>query len=359
MHKTRDMGMALAAAAVWFAVADDLRAGPPETLTAGGIIASAPGGVSPIGAVWRVCPVADTAVSATGTVGTSGWDIWSGDIGGLADSAPFGSDCLVIVENAVAPIGAGATGHYAVVNHMFTGSDPAEFPPMTLRPIPIPAVTAAATALLSWDRAVEDPGDGGETNIIGYTVHRSADGVAFTQASDGIVTETAFEDAIPNDADYRYAIGLVYRGDPPVTGAVLSAVSGRVFKNSDGDGLPDYFKIANGLAIGSGDPDDGPDGDPDNDGMSNYEHWISGTRANDPSSYFFVKHPASSGEGLVISWDGVPGRRYRVYRVTSLLSNDWGDPIHTVDCTAEGSLSFVDPTPGPTSFYRLDVSLTP
>lgn len=88
MQATRNIGIAVAAAAVMLASVADLRAAPPESLTVGRTVALAPDGVSPTGAVWRVYPLADTTASATGTVGSLAADIWAGDIGALADAAP-------------------------------------------------------------------------------------------------------------------------------------------------------------------------------------------------------------------------------------------------------------------------------
>jgi hypothetical protein len=345
------------AAAVLFAAVGELCAAPPETLTVGGVIQQAPDGTSPTGAVWRVYTAHDSETQLNGVVDVAVPGLWTGDMGSKAASIGVGTDCLVVMEYTANPVTTAPTGYYAVVNHILTGSDPAEFPPMTLRAIPVPNATADTHARLTWNAAVEDASEGGETNILGYTVHRSLDGQHFTLASDSVVTDTQYDDDIPNDGEYVYAIGLVYRGDPPVTGAVLSARSPRVFKDSDGDGLPDYFKIANDLQIGSGDPADGPDGDPDNDGMTNYEHWISGTRANDKDSYFAVESVVPDGDGFTIQWDGVAERWYSVYRSSQLASNDWTRIYGPTYCPANQAMEHTDsPEVSAPHFYRLKVS---
>jgi hypothetical protein len=357
MSTTRNIGITVAAAALLLAAVANLCAAPPQTLTVGGAIQASADGTSPGGAVWQVYGVSESGKQLDGTVGVAAPGLWLGDFGSKSDALVVGMDCLVVVSKTIGDGALGRTGYYAVVNHTLAGNDPAEFPEMTLRPIPVPDATADTHARLIWNAAVEDAGEGGETNILGYTVHRSLDGQNFTVASDSIVTDTQYDDDIPNDGEYVYAIGLVYRGDPPVTGAVLSARSPRVFKDSDGDGLPDYFKIANDLQIGSGDPADGPDGDPDNDGMTNYEHWISGTRANDKDSYFAVESVVPDGDGFTIQWDGVAERWYSVYRSSQLASNDWTRIYGPTYCPANQAMEHTDsPEVSAPHFYRLKVS---
>ena len=47
--------------------------------------------------------------------------------------------------------------------------------------------------------------------------------------------------------------------------------------DSDGDGLPDWWETRWGLNPGSDRDADGPDGDPDHDGLSNWAEWLAGT----------------------------------------------------------------------------------
>lgn len=324
----------------------------PRTLTTGGGVNPAADGTSATGCAWAVYAAGGSVVS--GTIEHISGGAWYADVGAQVGSGLSATADVVLILSKETGVGTiERTGYYAVVNRILTGRDPAEFPEMTLRSIPVPAVTSAVLAHLTWDAAVEDGGDGGVTNIIGYAVYRGEDGVLFAHV--GTTALNTYTDAIPNDAEYYYAIRLLYRGTPPVTSLVLSAVSSRTFKDSDGDGLPDYFKIANDLEIGSGLPEDGPEGDPDTDGMSNYEEWIAGTRANDSNSFFFVKQPAASGTGMVINWDGVAGRRYTLFRSTNLHEQDWIAIHGPVDAVADGPLNHLDPFDAGARFYRLDV----
>ncbi len=340
-----------------FAAVGALRAEPPETLAVGGTVQQAADGTSPSGAVWRAYADGASAEQVDGTVSATLPGLWTGDIGAKVSGLGVGTDCVAVVSREIRAGTTGHTGYYAVVNHVLTGDDPAEFPEMTLRQVPVPAVASAALAHLTWEAAVEDPGEAGKTNVMGYTVSRSADGISFALVSTSLVTDTQFDDAIPNDAEYYYALGLVFRGNPPVTGAVLSANSIRTFKDTDSDALPDYFELANGLDETSGDGTNGPAGDADGDTMSNMEEWIAGTLANDRDSYFFVKSVAPDGVGFVIAWDAVAGRRYSLYRSSNLASNMWSRIFGPTYCPADQPMQHSDSLGGTDPyFYRIKVS---
>jgi len=357
MQMNTNISKAIATAVVMLASVGELCAASPATLTAGGTIRRAPDRASPSGAVWRAYAVDQSDEQADGMVDDVFLGLWAGDIGSKSSVLGAGTDCVTVASQEVGAGTIGHTGYCAVVNHVLTGDDPAEFPDMTLRQIPIPAVTSTVLAHLTWDAAVEDAGEDGKTNIIGYTVSRSADGVNFTMVSTAIVGTTQFDDAIPNDAEYTYAIGLVFRGSPPVTGAVLSANSIRTFKDTDSDTLPDYFELANGLDETSGGGTNGPAGDADGDTMSNIEEWIAGTRANDKASYFFVKSVAPDGEGFTIQWDGVADRWYSLYRSSNLVSNAWSRIYGPTYCPEDQAIQHTD-SPGVSEphFYQLKVS---
>ena len=357
MRTTRNIGIAVTAAAVMLAGVDRLRAAPPATLTVGGTVQQATDGTSPSGAVWRAYAAGSSAERADGTVSATLPGLWMSDFGSQVSGLAVGTDCVTVVSQEIGAGTIGHTGYYAVVNHVLSGDDPAEFPEMTLRQVPIPAVTSAVLAHLTWDAAAEDPGEAGKTNLLGYTVNRSTDGINFALVSTSLVTETQFDDAIPNDAEYYYALGLVFRGDPPVTGAVLSANSIRTFKDTDSDTLPDYFELANGLDETSGVGTNGPAGDADGDTMSNMEELIAGTRANDKDSYFFVKSVAPDGDGFTIRWDGVADRWYSLYRTSQLASNDWTRIYGPTYCPADQAMEHTDSPEGSAArFYRLKVS---
>ncbi len=96
--------------------------------------------------------------------------------------------------------------------------------------------------------------------------------------------------------------------------------------DSDGDGLRDPWEIANGL-----DPEDptglnGPDGDLDGDGLTNWEEMIAGTLANNAGSVLSILGLQRIESGLWVTWATQPGKEY-LLEVTTTLS-PW-EPVMT------------------------------
>lgn len=85
--------------------------------------------------------------------------------------------------------------------------------------------------------------------------------------------------------------------------------------DTDGDGIPDAYEIANGL-----DPHtDDAAGDLDGDGQDNYSEYVAGTRANDRTSRFEGRlHPDPDDGVFRLTWPAFPGRRYAVLRRADL-----------------------------------------
>ena len=63
-----------------------------------------------------------------------------------------------------------------------------------------------------------------------------------------------------------------------------SVLASALTADSDGDGLPDYWETAYGLNPNDGSGDNGPLGDPDQDGLTNAEEFARGTNPLDPDT---------------------------------------------------------------------------
>ena len=82
----------------------------------------------------------------------------------------------------------------------------------------------------------------------------------------------------------------------------------------DGNGLPDAWERRHFLQNGGVDPK----ADPDGDGFSNREEYLSGTDPNDAGSPLYLSDFGASGSEVSISWKGLAGRTYRVYSSETL-----------------------------------------
>ena len=134
----------------------------------------------------------------------------------------------------------------------------------------------------------------------------------------------------------------------------------------DGDQLPDWWENRNNL-----DSDDdgsvaivnGPDGDPDLDGYSNFVEWLMGMNPNSRDASSFPKLGMSpDANGFRLSFPTLPARRYQVETTTTISANEWlpyGNPLITTPTDAPGTFKIVIPRADPKRFYRMTVTAAP
>jgi hypothetical protein len=110
--------------------------------------------------------------------------------------------------------------------------------------------------------------------------------------------------------------------------------------DTDGDGMPDDYEIANNL-----NPNSNADRnlDLDGDGQTNYLEYVAGTRANDGTSALLVTAASLSATNEVsLTWSSVAGKKYQAQISTDLGSaNAWTAIGNTI--TATGTSSSVPP----------------
>ncbi len=124
-------------------------------------------------------------------------------------------------------------------------------------------------------------------------------------------------------ADQGYAlpagVGFEFDHDEYAT---VYGVDARGADDSSGDGLPDPWKLVNHLDVFSAEGEDGRDGDPDGDGLSNiYEYWArTNPRASD-----------TSGNGIPDAWEDLDGDG-----VPNLIEQQYGTRPDMVDTANSG-----------------------
>ncbi|MCH7226872.1 sulfatase-like hydrolase/transferase [Haloferula sp. A504] len=127
------------------------------------------------------------------------------------------------------------------------------------------------------------------------------------------------------------------------------------FPDTDGDLLDDNWEISQfGNLTASRGGNDNFDGDPDSDLME----LITGTAANDPSSFFRTTVSAPAPSTLRIDFDGRTGRSYVIETSESLDGGDWTERSSIGPLGADGpqSLQYAAPGSPPALFGRIRIS---
>jgi len=126
--------------------------------------------------------------------------------------------------------------------------------------------------------------------------------------------------------------------------------------DSDGDGMPDGWELANSL-----NPNNGADAeqDADGDGVNNLAEYRAGTNPTSPLSYLRIQSIAAGGtNGVQITWGSVSNKLYAIQRAGALVQ---GGALftnlteHILSTPPQNS--FLDPTAADSGqfFYRLKV----
>lgn len=127
-------------------------------------------------------------------------------------------------------------------------------------------------------------------------------------------------------------------------------------RDADGDGMPDGWETTNGLSPDSAVGNDGPAGDPDGDGQSNWNELLAGTAANDSNSALKITAVVRNVAGaFVVTWPSVPGKTYQVLYADAPGGSWSGDWPQVTAGTGETTLSYKDVTVGTATkrFYRV------
>jgi hypothetical protein len=130
----------------------------------------------------------------------------------------------------------------------------------------------------------------------------------------------------------------------------------RAFRHADydGDGIPDWWEIANG-----GDPTNmTATSDTDGDHQTDRDEYVAGTEPTNAASRFAAGAAAPEGGVLLVTWPGVTNRRYAVYGATELGSENFAELATNLAATPPHN-TYTDPAPPLLRFYRVGATLDP
>ena len=118
--------------------------------------------------------------------------------------------------------------------------------------------------------------------------------------------------------------------------------------DTDGDGMPDSFELANGgSATGLN-----PAGDADGDGMSNLAEYLAGTDPSNPNSYLRIDLAAVPGVATV-QFGAISNRTYSVQSTDAIPAvGPWSKLADYPARTNNRVESFIDPAWTTNRFYR-------
>jgi hypothetical protein len=128
--------------------------------------------------------------------------------------------------------------------------------------------------------------------------------------------------------------------------------------DTDGDGMPDYWELENGLSPSDNTGTNGASGNLDGDAMSNLQEWKAGTDANDSLDYFRILSFSVTPDAVDVLFMAAPGRRYSLLTREKLTSGSW-EPLVVAPLVAnKGLVELSTPrsTNEPVRYYGLEAT---
>jgi hypothetical protein len=201
------------------------------------------------------------------------------------------------------------------------------------------ATPGASQIALSWNSVA---------GATGYTVRRSSEnGGPFTDLATEVAATTYLDSGLADGATWHYTVTA--HGLPGV-GPASAPVFATTYTAQENWRLAHFGTPADSGAAAA-------DADPDGDGWTNAQEFISGTDPNNHASLLKVTQMHTSENDIVLNFPTVSGKSYRLERSDSLLEGSWTTVEDNIPGTGtEIQVSDPDGALHAKRFYRIVVA---
>ena len=205
-----------------------------------------------------------------------------------------------------------------------------------------------------WLQLFADNDNGATPNHVNFTLNSAGEAIGIFSGSGVQLESISFGLQTSGVSGGRFPDGSasIQTLTPTPNAANVPAAA-----DTDGDGIPDAWEIANGL-----NPNDPLDAalDRDGDGKSNLAEYLAGTDPNNPLSVLTSSIAKSAGQ-TVIRFTAAANKSYTIQFKNTLLDLAWQKLTDIAADPAVRSLEIPDPVAGgfPARFYRVVTPLQP
>jgi CotH kinase protein/Lamin Tail Domain/Fn3 associated/Chitobiase/beta-hexosaminidase C-terminal domain/Immunoglobulin I-set domain/Bacterial TSP3 repeat len=146
-------------------------------------------------------------------------------------------------------------------------------------------------------------------------------------------------------------------GNEPLNWVACSPNPGtrNCMSDTDGDGLPDDWELANGLNPYSAAGNDGANGDPDGDGFTNLQEYLAGTDPHDPASFLKIDSIGLLPGVAALCFTRIASHSYSIQYRTSVETGSWQKlaDVESAPMTAAVQVNDLSAGGATSRFYRL------